>query len=92
MAAAPLAILFMMLGLFLLLEIKAERVGDPDFLSTRVRSEVFALPPLPTARSMRKLAGLGRLTTRSNNSSSGLTICGLRSAVMRRSWARDAAC
>jgi polysaccharide biosynthesis transport protein len=56
MAAAPLAILFMMVGLFLLLEIKAERVGDPDFLSTRVRSEVFALPPLPTARSMRKLS------------------------------------
>jgi succinoglycan biosynthesis transport protein ExoP len=56
MAAAPLAILFMMIGLFLLLEIKAERVADPDFLSTRVRSEVFSLPPLPNARSMRKLA------------------------------------
>ena len=56
MAAAPLAILFMIVGLFLLLEIKAERVADPDFLSTRVRSEVFSLPPLPTARSMRKLS------------------------------------
>ncbi len=55
MAAAPVAVLFMMLGLFLLLEIKAERVGDPDALSTRVRSEVFALPQLPTARSLRKL-------------------------------------
>ena len=56
MAAAPVAILFMMVSLFLVLEIRAERVGDPDALSVRVRSEVFALPPLPTARSMRKLA------------------------------------
>ena len=48
--------MFMMLGLFLLLEIKAERVADPDSLSTRVRSEVYALPPLPTARSIRKLS------------------------------------
>ena len=55
MAAAPVAILFMMVGLFLVLEIRAERVADPDALSARVRSEVFALPPLPTVRSMRKL-------------------------------------
>jgi polysaccharide biosynthesis transport protein len=55
MAAAPVGVMFMMLGLFLLLEIKAERVGDPDSLSTRVRSEVYALPPLHTARSLRKL-------------------------------------
>ena len=57
MAAAPIAVLFMVLGLFCLLEIKAERVGDPDTLSTRVRSEVYALPPLPTARAIRKLSG-----------------------------------
>ena len=56
MAAAPVGVMFMMLGLFLLLEIKAERVADPDALSTRVRSEVYALPPLPTARSIRKLS------------------------------------
>ena len=55
MAAAPVGVLFAMLGLFLFLEIKAERVADPDALSTRVRSEVYALPPLPTARSVRKL-------------------------------------
>jgi capsular polysaccharide biosynthesis protein len=54
-AAAPVGVLFMMLGLFLLLEVKAERVADPDALSTRVRSEVYALPPLPTARAIRKL-------------------------------------
>jgi polysaccharide biosynthesis transport protein len=56
MAAAPVGLLFMMLGLFLLLEIKAERVGDPDALQTRVRSEVYALPPLP------KSQGLSRRT------------------------------
>ena len=56
LAAAPVGVMFMMLGLFLLLEIKAERVADPDALSTRVRSEVYALPPLPTARSIRKLS------------------------------------
>ena len=56
MAAAPVCVLFAMLGLFLFLEIKAERVADPDALSTRVRSEVYSLPPLPTARSVRKLS------------------------------------
>ncbi len=54
MAVAPVGVLFMMLGLFLLLEIKAERVADPDALSTRVRSEVYALPPLPKSRGLRK--------------------------------------
>jgi capsular exopolysaccharide synthesis family protein len=54
-AAAPLGVLFVMLGFFLLLEVKAERVADPDALSTRVRSEVYALPPLPSARAIRKL-------------------------------------
>ena len=46
----------MVLGLFFLLEVKAERVADPDTLSTRMRSEVYALPPLPTARAIRKLS------------------------------------
>ena len=56
MIAAPVALLFMVLGLFFLLEVKAERVADPDTLSTRMRSEVYALPPLPTARAIRKLS------------------------------------
>jgi capsular exopolysaccharide synthesis family protein len=56
MAAAPMGVFLMMLGLFLVLEIKAERVADPDALSTRVRSEVYSLPPLPTARSIRRLS------------------------------------
>jgi tyrosine-protein kinase Etk/Wzc len=54
MAAAPVGVLFMMLGLFLLLEIKSGRVADPDALSTRVRSEVYGLPPLPKSRELRK--------------------------------------
>jgi succinoglycan biosynthesis transport protein ExoP len=53
----PVGVLFALLGLFLLLEVKAERVADPDLLSSRVHSEVFALPPLPTSRSPRNLNG-----------------------------------
>jgi capsular exopolysaccharide synthesis family protein len=51
MAAAPVGILFLMLGLFLMLEVKSERIADPESLSTRVHSDVYALPPLPMARS-----------------------------------------
>lgn len=54
MLAAPLGILFLMLGIFLLLEIRSERVADPDTLELRVRSEVYALPPLPTSRELRR--------------------------------------
>jgi capsular exopolysaccharide synthesis family protein len=54
LAVAPVGIVFLMLGLFLLREIQAERVGDPEAQSSRVQSEVYALPPLPTARSIRK--------------------------------------
>ena len=53
----PVAVLFAVLGLFLLLEVRSERVGDPDLLSSRVQSEVYALPPLPTTRTTRKLSG-----------------------------------
>jgi polysaccharide biosynthesis transport protein len=54
MAAAPVGVLFLMLGLFLLIEVRAERVGDPVALQTRVQSEVYALPPLPTGRAIRR--------------------------------------
>ena len=53
MAAAPVVLLFMVLGLFFFLEVKAERIADPDTLSTRVRSEVYGLPVLPSPRSIR---------------------------------------
>ena len=56
-ALLPVGVLFAVVGLFLLLEVRAERVGDPDMLSSRVQSEVYALPPLPTARTARKLSG-----------------------------------
>jgi len=59
MAAAPLGILALVLGIFSLLEVRAERVGDPDSLSTRVQSEVYALPPLPASRSRRQIASPG---------------------------------
>ena len=55
MAILPVGVLLAVLGLFLLVEVKAERVADPDMLSSRVQSEVFALPPLPTSRPSRKL-------------------------------------
>jgi capsular exopolysaccharide synthesis family protein len=57
MMMLPVGVLFAVLSLFLLLEIKAERVADPDLLSSRVQSEVFALPPLPTGRAPRGLSG-----------------------------------
>ena len=57
MMMLPVGVLFAVLSLFLLLEIKAERVADPDLLSSRVQSEVFALPPLPTSRAPRSLSG-----------------------------------
>jgi capsular exopolysaccharide synthesis family protein len=54
-AAALVGVLFMGLGFFLLREIRAERVADPDALKTHVRSEVYGLPPLPTkSRELRK--------------------------------------
>ncbi|WP_197491321.1 exopolysaccharide transport family protein [Planctomyces sp. SH-PL62] len=59
MAAAPMGIMALVLGIFSLLEVKAERVGDPDQLSTRVQSEVYSLPPIPMSRSPRRLGAPG---------------------------------
>ncbi len=59
MAAAPAGLLVLVLGIFSLLEVRAERVGDPDSLSTRVQSEVYALPPIPMARAQRRLGAPG---------------------------------
>jgi capsular exopolysaccharide synthesis family protein len=57
MIVLPVGILFALMGFCLLLEVRSERVGNPDLLSSRVQSEVYALPPLPTARSTRRLSG-----------------------------------
>jgi capsular exopolysaccharide synthesis family protein len=59
MAILPVGVLFAVIGLFLLLEAKAQRVADPDMLSSRVQSEVYALPPLPMSRTPKKLNGAG---------------------------------
>lgn len=58
MAIVPVAVMAAIFGVFLLLEIKAERISDPDALSLRVQSEVFALPPLPSAREVQKMREL----------------------------------
>ena len=88
MMMLPVGVLFAVLSLFLLLEIKAERVADPDLLSTRVQSEVFALPPLPTGQPR----GLSGPTTRSTSSFSGLTICGSPSAGASKTRAWGGVC
>lgn len=49
MAAAPMGVLGALLGLVILLEIRAGRVAHPDDLANRVRAEVFSVPPLPSA-------------------------------------------
>jgi len=54
MGMAPIAVLFILLGLFLLLESRSARVYDPDQLSVQSGLDVYALPPLPTARSVRR--------------------------------------
>ena len=59
MLILPVVVLLAVLGVFLLIEVKAERVADPDMLSSRVQSEVFALPPLPSSRPSRQLKGPG---------------------------------
>lgn len=59
MLIIPAGVLLPILLLFLLLEVKAERVANPDMLSSRVQSEVYALPPLPSARAPRKLNAAG---------------------------------
>jgi polysaccharide biosynthesis transport protein len=50
MAAAPVGVLGLLLGLFVLIEARAARVADPDDLPARVRLGVLGVvPPLPTA-------------------------------------------
>jgi capsular exopolysaccharide synthesis family protein len=54
MAATPVGVLGLLMGLFVLIEARAARVGDPDDLSARVRVGVIGVvPPLPTLRPSR---------------------------------------
>lgn len=55
LAAVPVAMLGVVLGLFTLLEMRSGRVGSPDELSSRVPVEVFSVPPLPVVRPARGL-------------------------------------
>ena len=53
MAAAPVAMLLVVLGLFTLVEGKAGRVHDPDEIPTRLRLHVLGVvPPLPKSRAI----------------------------------------
>lgn len=50
LAMTPLGVLGTVLGLIVLLEIRAGRVADPDALSSRIKHEVFSIAPLPNIR------------------------------------------
>lgn len=51
MAVAPMAALLMVMGLFVVLELRAGRVADPDELSSRARVQILGVvPPLPALR------------------------------------------
>ena len=56
MAAAPVGVLGLVLGLFVLLEMRSGRVADPEDLPSRVRLDVLGVvPPLPAMRPARSL-------------------------------------
>jgi succinoglycan biosynthesis transport protein ExoP len=60
MAAMPVLVLAVVLGMFVMLEIRSGRVSDPDEVAARVRVEVIAVvPPLPSLRPTRALWGKG---------------------------------
>jgi succinoglycan biosynthesis transport protein ExoP len=46
----PIGVLGVVLGLVVLLEIRAGRVDDPEVLSSRIKHEVFSIAPLPSIR------------------------------------------
>jgi succinoglycan biosynthesis transport protein ExoP len=50
LAFTPVGVLGTVLGLIVLLEIRAGRVDDPEVLSSRIKHEVFSIAPLPNIR------------------------------------------
>lgn len=50
LAMTPVGVLAAVLALVVLLEIRSGRVADPEFLSSRMRHEVFSIAPLPSVR------------------------------------------
>src|SRR5262249_8309652 len=60
MAAAPVLLLLLSVGLFVLLEAKSGRVANPDDLPSRVRLGVLGgVPPLPSLQPTRALGFRG---------------------------------
>jgi succinoglycan biosynthesis transport protein ExoP len=50
LAATPVGVLGVVLGLIVLLEVRSGRVDDPEVLSSRIKHEVFSIAPLPSIR------------------------------------------
>lgn len=50
LAITPIGVLAAVLALAVMLEIRSGRVADPEFLSSRMRHEVFSIAPLPSVR------------------------------------------
>ena len=80
MAAAPVGVLGLVLGLFVLLEMRSGRVADPDDLPSRVRLDVLGVvPPLPAMRPARGLRARETNAGGSRSSCRASTTCGWRS-------------
>jgi succinoglycan biosynthesis transport protein ExoP len=61
MAGAPLGLMILVAGFFMVLEIRAGRVGTPEDLALRSRVEILGvLPPLPMTQPTRSLASFSR--------------------------------
>jgi capsular exopolysaccharide synthesis family protein len=60
MAAAPVGVMVMLLGLFVLLEVRSGRVGTPDELSARTQLEVYGLPVMPGSPASRAVRSRSR--------------------------------
>ena len=91
MAAAPVGVLFLMLGVFLLLEVRPS--GSPTPTRCPRGCSRRSMPCRRCRRPGRSEAGRRRTpTTRSSSSSSGSTTCGSPSAAARPSWRRAGAC
>lgn len=57
MAAAPIGMLVLVLGFFVALEARSARVASPEDLTSRVRTDVYSVPPLPGPRATKMIGG-----------------------------------
>jgi capsular exopolysaccharide synthesis family protein len=59
LAVAPIGLIVMLFALFVVVEVRADRIGDPDELSSRGRVEILGVvPPLPGPQPSRGRAAL----------------------------------